>query len=138
MVIEFINSQEWGIKNSSFDILTERLKGAIDCHEGVLNVVFVTDSYIQALNKSYRDKNEPTDVLSFNYMDNFVNDNERLIGEIYISVDTAKKQADNNRQSLQDELNKLFVHGFLHIHGYDHEKDEDHKKMVELEDRVLN
>ena len=136
MVIEFINDQEWGIEKSSFDHLIERLQGAVDCPEGILNVIFVTAAYIQSLNKSYRDKDEPTDVLSFNYRADSP-DNE-LIGEIYISVDTAKKQSEENKIDLTDELKKLFVHGFLHIHGYDHEKDEDYKKMSDLEEKVLS
>jgi probable rRNA maturation factor len=136
MVIEFINDQEWGIDKSSFAPLIERLQGAIDCLEGILNVVFVTDAYIQALNKSYRDKDEPTDVLSFNYRaDSPDND---LVGEIYISVDTAKNQAEEHGHDLTDELKKLFTHGFLHIHGYDHERDEDFKEMNALEEKVLN
>ncbi len=138
MVIEFINDQEWGIDTTPLAPLIERLQGAIDCHEGILNVVFVTDLYIRALNKSYRDKDEPTDVLSFNYQEDSLGDNEDIIGEIYISVETAKKQAEEQKHELIDELKKLFTHGFLHIHGYDHEKDEDYKKMVELEEKVLN
>jgi probable rRNA maturation factor len=137
MTIEFINDQEWGIEKSSFGPLIERLQGVVDTLEGILNVIFVTDAYIQSLNKSYREKNEPTDVLSFNYNGGKGDDND-LIGEIYISVDTAKKQAEEQKHDLQDELNKLFVHGFLHIHGHDHEKDEDYKKMLELEERVLH
>jgi len=137
MVIEFINDQEWGIDTTPLAPLIERLQGAIDCHEGILNVVFVTDTYIQSLNKSYRDKDEPTDVLSFNYQGDSLGDNKDLIGEIYISVETAEKQAKERKHSLQDELNKLFVHGFLHVHGHDHEKDEDFEKMAKLEEKVL-
>ena len=138
MTIEFINDKEWGIDKDIFTPVTERLQGAVDCLEGVLNVVFVTDAYIKALNKSYRDKDEPTDVLSFNYEKGKSSEYSDLVGEIYISVDTAKRQAKEHRHTLSDELAKLFVHGFLHIHGYDHVKDKDYKKMTELEDKVLN
>lgn len=138
MVIEFINDQEWGIDTTPLAPLIERLQGAIDCYEGILNVVFVTDTYIQSLNKSYRDKDEPTDVLSFNYQGDSLGDNEDLVGEIYISVETAKKQAKEYKIDLIDELKKLFTHGFLHIHGYDHEKKEDYEKMLKLENKVLS
>jgi probable rRNA maturation factor len=138
MTIEFINDHEWGIDKDAFNPLIERLQGAVDCLEGVLNVVFVTDAYIKALNKSYRDKDEPTDVLSFNYKEGGTSEYSDLIGEIYISVDTAKRQADKYSNSLEDELKKLFTHGFLHIHGYDHIKDEDHKKMVALEKKICD
>ena len=138
MVIEFINDQEWGIDTPPFAPLIERLQGAIDCYEGILNVVFVTDAYIQSLNKSYMDKDEPTDVLSFNYRDEKTGGTDDLVGEIYISVETAKKQAKENRCDLMDELKKLFAHGFLHIHGYDHDDDNDYKKMTELEKKILS
>ena len=138
MTIEFINDQEWGIDKDVFNPLIERLEGAVDCLEGILNVVFVTDSYIKALNKSYRDKDEPTDVLSFNYNEGASKDYSDLVGEIYISVDTAKMQADKYSNSLEDELKKLFTHGFLHIHGYDHIKGEDYKKMEALERKILS
>ena len=98
-----------------------------------MNVVFVNDTYIQALNKSYRKKDTPTDVLSFNY-----GGDSKLIGEIYISIDTAKRQAKEYKHTLQDELAKLFVHGVLHIHGYDHETEKEYKIMAELEEKVLN
>lgn len=136
MIIEFINDKEWGIDRDIFSSVIERLQGAVDCLEGVLNVVFVTDTYIKALNKSYRDKDEATDVLSFNYKKGDMNSD--LIGEIYISVETAKSQADEYSSDLDDELKKLFTHGFLHIHGYDHIKDEDYKEMSGLEERVLS
>ena len=72
MTIEFINDKEWGIDKDIFTPVIERLQGAVNCLEGILNVVFVTDAYIKALNKSYRDKDEPTDVLSFNYKERSV------------------------------------------------------------------
>ena len=133
MNIEFINDKEWGIDRRIFSPLIERLRGVVDKTEGVLNVVFVNNTYIQALNKSYRKKDEPTDVLSFNY-----GGDSELIGEIYISVDTAKRQAKEYKHTLPDELAKLFVHGFLHIHGYDHETEKEYKIMSKLEEKILN
>ncbi|MBU0578089.1 rRNA maturation RNase YbeY [Patescibacteria group bacterium] len=137
MTIEFINDKEWGIETDVFTSTIERSEGVIDLSEGILNVVFVTDAYIKALNKSYRDKDEPTDVLSFNYQEGESGAYADLVGEIYISVETAKKQAKENKCSLEDELIKLFTHGLLHIHGYDHIKDEDFKAMAALEKKIL-
>jgi len=133
MNIEFINDKEWGIDKAKFSPIIERLQGVVDESDGVLNVVFVNDTYIQALNKSYRKKDEATDVLSFNY-----GGDSKLVGEIYISIDTAKRQAKEYKHTLQDELAKLFVHGFLHIHGYDHETEKEHKIMSKLEEKILN
>ncbi len=135
--VTFINQDEWeGIEVKSFDPFIDRFEKVVDCLEGELNVIFVNDVYIQALNKSYRDKDKPTDVLSFNY-ENENEDPEALVGEIYISIDTAKKQAKEKGHSLQEELEILFVHGFLHIHGHDHEEDDEYKKMYDLECKVL-
>ena len=134
MNVQFLNTDEWKIDKKGFDKFINRLIKHVPDAEGVLNVVFVDDAYIQALNNQYRDKDEPTDVLSFSYLDAMNGD---VIGEIYISVPTAKAQAKEFKHPLSDELNKLFVHGFLHVFGHDHEKDEDYKKMKAIEDEVL-
>ncbi len=133
MKVHFLNHREWGIDDRAFRSSILKLKKAIRVREGDFNVVFVNDAYIRRLNKAYRGKDKPTDVLSFNYDDGA----ESLAGEIYISVDTAKRQAKVFKHPLQSELNKLFVHGFLHIHGYDHEKDADYKRMHAIECKVL-
>lgn len=138
MDIQFINCKEWGIEPKSFTVYIKRLKKYIPDTEGVLNVVFVNDSYIRALNKRYRDNDKPTDVLSFSYINLIDLKNSGLIGEIYISVPTAEMQAKEYKWKLENELCKLFVHGFLHIFGYDHESDEDYKKMVRLEEEILS
>jgi len=137
MTIEFINAEEWGIDTEAFGVFTERFNGEIDVLVGILNVVFVNDVYIQALNKAYRKKDKATDVLSFNYQ-NDENHESNLVGEVYISVETAKRQAPEYGNTLQKELNKLFVHGVLHVHGYDHEEDGDYEEMSKLEDKILN
>lgn len=137
MDIQFINTEEWGIDSKGFQKYIERLKKHVPDADGVLNVVFVNDDYIQSLNKAYREKDTPTDVLSFSYLDTSDFGETGLIGEIYISVPTAKKQAKEYKHLLSDELNRLFVHGFLHIFGYDHGVEVDYKKMKEVEDKVL-
>lgn len=136
MDIQFINSEDWGIEADGFQIYIERLKKHVLATEGVLNVVFVSDQYIQALNKQYRHKDQPTDVLSFSYVED--DEISELIGEIYISVSTAKRQMGDYGNDLQHELYRLFVHGFLHIFGHDHEEDEDYERMKTIEDEVLN
>ena len=107
----------------------------MNAFDGVLNVVFVNDAHIHSLNKEYRKIDKPTDVLSFNYQDEVGGE---LVGEVYISVETAERQAKEYKHTLSDELHKLFVHGFLHIHGYDHENDEDYAVMSALEEKVLS
>ena len=138
MDIQFINTEEWGIDKNGFEKCIKRLRKHVSKAEGVLNVIFVNDDYIQALNKQYRKQDKPTDVLSFSYLEAPDFKETGLIGEIYISVPTAKRQVKEYEHSLEDELNKLFVHGFLHVFGHDHELDGDHKKMKAIEDKVLS
>lgn len=133
MELNYLNHLDFKIEPKDFSFYLKQLENKTKLMEGVLNVVFVTDPYIQALNKAYRAKNKPTDVLSFNYQDQ----GSDLLGEVYISVDTAKKQAAEHGHDLEDELIKLLVHGILHIHGFDHENDEDYKVMYALEKSVL-
>jgi len=135
MQIDFINHQEFGIEVSGLKSYLKKLEKAIKTMEGLVNVVFVNDEYIQSLNKAYRGKDVPTDVLSFNYEEQGAG--EDLNGEVYISVDTAGRQAKDHGHSLMDEVAKLFVHGLLHIHGYDHVKDDDYKRMFAIEKQLL-
>jgi len=135
MQIDFINHQEFGVELSHLRPFLKKLDKALDTMEGLINVVFVNDEYIRSLNKSYRGKDAPTDVLSFNYEAEGAG--EDLKGEVYISVDTANRQAKDHGHSLMDEVAKLLIHGLLHVHGYDHIKDSDYKRMFAIEKQVL-
>ena len=142
MDIQFINCKEWGIEPKQFDVYVKRLIKHVSAGPeinsvGILNVVFVNDDYIQALNRQYRKKDQPTDVLSFSYLNTSDFEETGLIGEIYISVPTAKRQAKKYKVNLKEELYKLFVHGFLHIFGHNHESKEDFEKMNNIEREVL-
>jgi probable rRNA maturation factor len=135
MELKYLNSEDFDIDTSVFSSYIKKLRDEVSLFGGILNVVFVNDLYIRALNKSYRGKDAPTDVLSFNY--DFSEGGDGLIGEVYISVETAVRQAKEHGFSLSEELSKLLVHGVLHIHGYDHEEDEDYQKMYIVEQKVL-
>jgi probable rRNA maturation factor len=78
----------------------------------------VTDPEIQILNRQYRGKDKPTDVLSFPLADAL---QPFLLGDVVISVETAARQAQRRGHSLREELQILLVHGILHLLGYDHE-----------------
>ncbi len=83
-----------------------------------LSLAFVTDQTIHELNRQYRHKDQPTDVLSFPLAD------ERcptLLGDVVISIDTARRQARQRKRAFADELRALLIHGILHLLGYDHE-----------------
>jgi rRNA maturation RNase YbeY len=78
----------------------------------------VTDLEIHALNRQYRGKDKPTDVLSFPLADAL---QPSLLGDVVISIETAARQAQRRRHSLGEELQTLLIHGVLHLLGYDHE-----------------
>lgn len=98
-----------------------------------LSLVLCDDDFIQKLNKDYRGKNEPTDVLSFPIDEENFEPEIRLLGDIVISTETAMRQAENlNHQPLL-EIVFLLIHGLLHLHGYDHKQKVARKKMRDRE-----
>lgn len=104
----------------------------LDCADKEVSLSFVNDETIQQLNHQYRNKNKPTDVLSFSLQEGeFGNINPHILGDIVISVDTAAADAARNSLSLDQEINFLIIHGLLHLLGYDHENTtrEEKKKM---------
>jgi len=102
-----------------------------------VSLYFTDDDTIRELNKTYRGKNKATDVLSFIFDEPA--GPYRLLGEIVISVDTARRQAEEIGHSFEEEIKRLVVHGFVHLLGYDHELGgEEERKFKELEDKLLN
>jgi len=113
-----------------------------------MSVTFVDDDAIQEINKTYRGKDQSTDVISFAIEDevedeltiNFDNLEEpmpRNIGDIIISVDKTASQANEYGHSFDRELGFLALHGFLHLNGYDHMDPEDEKEMFGLQKEIL-
>ena len=112
------------------------------CYE--LSILFVTDDEIHKLNLKYRKKDKPTDVLSFPMVKN---ESELIaprlqLGDIVISAETALRDAERKKISLEEELKFLLIHGFLHLLGFDHEisqveevrmqkKEKEYKKILE-------
>jgi probable rRNA maturation factor len=78
----------------------------------------VADREIHVLNRQYRQKDKPTDVLSFPLADEV---QPSLLGDVVISVETAARQARRRHHSLREEIQILLIHGILHLLGYDHE-----------------
>ncbi|HZZ66204.1 MAG TPA: rRNA maturation RNase YbeY [Candidatus Baltobacteraceae bacterium] len=100
-----------------------------------LSISLVTDGDIAELNRLHRGKDRPTDVLSFP-LDPSPAAPERLLGDVVISVDTARRQAAEYDAPLQNELNRLLIHGILHVLGHDHEKAAE-RAIMEAEERRL-
>lgn len=105
------------------------------------NLIIVDNKYIHELNKTYRNIDRETDVITFALEDEdtiIIPDNERILGDIYISIDKAKAQAQEYGHSLLRELSFLAVHGFYHLLGYDHQTAEEEKIMFGKQEEVLD
>lgn len=107
-----------------------------------LSVVLCDNAYIHELNKTYRNIDRPTDVLSFalneGEEEGYDGPDTKLLGDIVISLDKTLEQADEYGHSFERELAYLTVHGMLHILGYDHMTDEDKTEMRKEEEFVLH
>jgi probable rRNA maturation factor len=95
---------------------------ALESSDSELSLSFVNDREITVLNENYRGRPTPTDVLSFSMREGtFTEINPSLLGDVVISVETAKKQAADRGYVFEEELCRLLIHGILHLLGYDHE-----------------
>jgi len=98
-----------------------------------MQVIFVTQDAIHELNKTYRQMDKPTDVLSF------INDDmeDNSLGDVFISIEQAKKQAVDYGHSFEREIGFLAVHGYLHLKGFDHHTEAEEKLMVLEQEKIL-
>ena len=105
-----------------------------------MDILLCDDARIKEINNTYRGKDKATDVLSFALFadsseeNRIIFNNEIHLGEIIISLETAKKQADENKKSFNEELYFLLSHGILHLLGFDHQDEESYKYMLKLQD----
>jgi len=113
-----------------------------------VSISFVDNNEIQKLNKQYRDKDTATDVLSFPLMEfedteeDYNNEEEyvqedKLLGDIVISLERTEEQAKEYGHSFERELAFLVAHGMLHLLGMDHEDEDEEKEMIKKQDSVL-
>ncbi len=97
-----------------------------------LSLVFCDDDWIRALNRQYRGLDRPTDVLSFPQ-----DPASGVLGDVVISIPTARRQAEAHGHSLETEIEWLFLHGLLHLLGYDDATDEQAAEMDRRARQVL-
>jgi probable rRNA maturation factor len=116
----------------------ERMLEAIDRSSAELSIVLCDDATIQELNREYRKKDRPTDVLSFAmqegeggavYPD--------LLGDVVISADTAREQAAERGWAIASEIRFLLAHGLLHLLGYDHRTRDEERRMLAMGDALI-
>ena len=158
MYIEMIdetNQVSEEIKNQTLDIL-EFAAQKTGKEDKEMAVTFVTNERSHELNLKYRDTNRPTDVISLEYkpesslsfdeedladdpdLAEVLTEFDAYIGELFISVDKAREQAQEYDHSFEREMGFLAVHGFLHINGYDHYTPQEEKEMFNLQEDILD
>ena len=113
----------------------------------IMTITFTTPEEIRKINKKYRKIDRATDVLSFPMFEKAELDEkiknkdflyEDVLGDVIISIDKVREQAEEYGHSFERELSYMLVHGFYHLMGYDHIEEEDKKIMRPKEEKILN
>lgn len=127
------------------EALKELMNYATKCEKvenAVFNIIFIDNEKIHKMNKEYRGIDRATDVISFALEDDdtcvHIEGTPRILGDIYISIEKAKEQAEAYGHSFKREISFLAVHGLLHLLGYDHMKPEEEKMMFGRQELILD
>jgi probable rRNA maturation factor len=134
-----------GIDEMWLSALGGKICGALALRNAVISLIMTNDEYIKEINKKYRKKNAPTDVISFAYMEDMEDEDPfphgetetEELGDIYISLERAAEQSFEYGVSLKDEVKRLLIHGILHLTGYDHEKSEEEGGIMRAKEDEL-
>jgi probable rRNA maturation factor len=147
--------KNFDINPKEFEDFANKLLKAIGRKDLELSLVFTDNETIRKLNREWRNKDKPTDVLSFpqdfperDFSENFNPEREinevlenckncRVLGDIVISVDRAREQAEKYGWTTRDEIKRLVLHGFVHLLGFDHEKSEREEKLFKELEKYL-
>ncbi|MBD8069190.1 rRNA maturation RNase YbeY [Bacillus sp. PS06] len=146
--IDFID-ETGELTEAQFRLLEELLSVAAEIEQvnsgSELSITFVDNNRIQEINREYRDKDQPTDVISFameelgeGEIEIQGEDLPRILGDIIISIPRTKEQSLEYGHSFDRELGFLTVHGFLHLLGYDHETPEEETVMFSKQKEILD
>lgn len=132
-MIEINNLTNFVLDKRSFSTVAKKVLKGENREIETLSLAFISKEEIKKLNKKYRGKNEPTDVLSFNLNSKVKTKN--FLGEVVICPSAVKENALKYKADFKKEIIKVFVHGILHLLGYDHEKS---KKDTEIMEKKQN
>ena len=138
-----IDSVNWKKKLKNTDLFFNKIlksfpkKYQFNGKKVILTVLLSNNKKIKQLNKKFRKKDKPTDILSFPFGKK-ISKNIVYLGDIIISYDFINKPNSINIFQFKDKLAKIFIHGFLHLVGFDHIKDSEFKKMNKEELKIYN
>ncbi|WP_369902581.1 rRNA maturation RNase YbeY [Bacillus manliponensis] len=148
LIIDFIDETEV-VEQAHMDMMRSLIESAAKAEgveaEAELSITFVDNERIREINREYRGKDQPTDVISFALEDMGEGEMEivgadmpRMLGDLIISIPRTKEQAEEYGHSFERELGFLTVHGFLHLLGYDHMTEEDEQVMFGKQKEILD
>ena len=110
----------------------------MDLHNVELSILLTDDAVIAELNRRYLRKNGPTNVLAFPMKEENLSERPAMLGDVVISIDTARKESNQSGEPLERTVSRLLIHGILHLLGYDHEKSRvEARRMKKEEARLL-
>lgn len=136
-----------GVDGRALKVVAQRLLVALGERDSSLSLTLLDDDGIREINREHRGQDKPTDVLSFPAFEPSVmlslskhsrsfGQEERMLGDVVISIDTARRQAADYDASLRDELHRLLVHGIAHVMGHDHQQPQERAAMLLLERKL--
>ena len=138
----FSEEKAWSKRLKNKDIFFKKICKAFPKKYKFLNkkvtftLLLSNNKNIKKLNKFFRNKNKPTDVLSFPISKKIKLTSEIYIGDIIISLNFINEPKSQSSKFFKEKLIKTFIHGFLHLLNFDHKKNKDYKKMLKEENRI--
>ena len=140
----FSEEKAWSKRLRNKDLFFQKICNAFPKKYKFLNkkvsftLLLSNNKNIQKLNKLFRKKNKPTDILSFPLTKKVRISKQTYLGDIIISYNFINKPRSLNTKHFKEKLIKIFIHGFLHLLGFDHKKNKDHIKMLKEEGQIYN
>ncbi|WP_242637607.1 rRNA maturation RNase YbeY [Desulfobacter hydrogenophilus] len=126
------NHQEERLPTTPLHKKTEQILSALGCDNHEISIVITDDAQVRDLNRTYRGKDAPTNVLSFPMQEGEFSDiTPGLLGDVVISLDTAQTEALSAGISTDERMSQLLIHGILHLIGFDHELGESQAREME-------
>ena len=138
----FSEEKAWSKKLTNKDLFFQKICNAFPKKYRFLNkkvsftLLLSNNKNIQKLNKFFRKKNKPTDILSFPFTKKVRISKRTYLGDIIISYNFINKPKSLNTKLFKKKVIKIFIHGFLHLLGFDHKKNKDYIKMLKEEGHI--
>jgi probable rRNA maturation factor len=125
------------IKTPTIKRILKKVLKDLACDKRELSILFTDDVHIQDLNRKYRARDKPTNVLAFPMAGDSKDVESGMLGDVVISVDTAARESSGTGETMDETICRLLVHGLLHLLGYDHERSKKDEKIMSMEETRL-